>query len=158
MLGETDGEIFLERLSEVARGPLLDHDVRVIPCFLLCVRRPNFAEELKRHEIGTRQLGIVGIFFRPRGQRFIGKRHVSDETRVRRVGAGANRVVVECIVDAEITHLHSAEVLVARRRDFHHVDHVLLPFGKLRRRRFFTVGGRFGFLRSRRGVRWGSGG
>lgn len=158
MFGEPDREIFLQRFPEVARRPLLDHDERVVPRFLLTVGRPYFAEKLKSQKVRARELRIVGIFFCPRGERFVGKRDVSDEPRVRRVRTGTDRVVVERVVDAEIAHLHAAEVLITRRRRFHHLENVLLPFGKFRRRGFPLVGRRIGFLRSRRNVRWGGGG
>ncbi len=132
MLGESNTDIFLQRLPEIARRPLPDDDVCVRPGLLLAFGRPHFAVQLKREKIRSRELGIVGIFFPPRLQRFVCERNGGDQMRVRRVRAGANGVVVKCVVDSEIAHFHAAEVFVARRGFLEHLEYVLLPLGKLR--------------------------
>src|SRR5579872_954953 len=62
----------------------------------------------------------------------------------RSVLARADGIVVEGVIDAEIAHLHAAEVLVARRRNFHLLENVLLPF-----RQFRSC---FAFAAARRGL------
>jgi hypothetical protein len=158
VFGETDREIFLQRFTEEARRPLADDDVGVIPSFLLAVGRPYLAIELKGQEVRPRELRIVGILSRPRGQRFVRETDVTDQPRIGRVRARADRIVVKRIVDAQIAHLHPAEVLVARCSHFEFLQYVELPFGKLRlllfdgrvRRRF---GGSGGWSRRRRCTR-----
>ena len=133
MLGVADGEIFFQRLAEETRRPFLNNDVRVVPSLLLILLNPDLAVHLKREKIRTRELRIVGIFLGPRGERVVGPFDLRYEMRIRRVGAGANKIVAKRVIDPEIAHLHPAKILVTRSRDFEHVLNVLRPFGELRR-------------------------
>ena len=53
--------------------PLFDHDVRVLPGFVLEFVRPHFAVHLEREKVRARELRIVGIAFGPREQRVVGE-------------------------------------------------------------------------------------
>ena len=133
MLRIADCEIFFQRLAEKRRRPLLNDDVGIIPSFLLRILRPNFAVHLKCQEIRARELRISRILLRPGVQRFVGPLYGSDEVRVGGVRTGADCVVVERVVDAQIAHLHPAEVFIAGRRMLEHIQDVLLPFAQFRR-------------------------
>lgn len=150
MLGETDLEIFRQRFSEEAPRPFLNDDVRVLPRLVLIRLNPDLAIHLKSKEIRTRELRIVRILTGPCGQRFVGEADAREQSGIRRVGACADQVIAERVVDTQIAELHAAEVFVSRRRVFQHAVDVLLPLrdlgrrfgsGLLRRSRF---GSRFG--------------
>lgn len=158
MFGVANRKIFFQRLAEKRVRPLLNDDVGIIPSFLLRILRPNFAVHLKRQEIRARELRIFRILLRPSVQRFVGPLHGTDEVRIGGVRTCADRVVVERVVDAQVAHLHPAEVFIAGRRMLEHVQNVLLPFAQLRRLLIAALGLaalRTGF--GRRARRWSGG-
>ena len=127
MLGESL-QISLHQFSEVALRPAQHDDVQVLPGFVLPGLRPDLPVHRVRQEIRARELRIFGITAIPITQRFFREIHLRDEMRVRRVGACADRVVVERIVDPEKAHLEPPEIFVTRGRDFHHLELMLAKF------------------------------
>ncbi len=115
VLGKTDREIFLQGLAEETRRPLLDDDMRVIPRFLLVRLNPHFAVHLKREKVRRASCGSFGYFFAHAVSASSAKDTAERSSDRSYTIAGPNEVVAKRVVDAEITHLHAAEVLVARR-------------------------------------------
>lgn len=137
MLGVADREIFLQGLSEETVRPFLDDDVRILEGLDLVFLDPNLAVHLEGEEIRARELRIVRIFIGPRQERVVGPVDVRDEARVGRVSARADQFVAKRVIDAQITHLHPAEVLVSGCGDFQHVVNMLLPLRDFGRVVFF---------------------
>lgn len=127
MLGVADREIFFQRLSEEAARPFLDDDVRVLERLELVLRNPNLAVHLEREEVRTRELRIVRVFIGPRQKRVVGPVDFRDEVRVGGICARADQVVAKRVVDAQIAHLHAAEVFVSGCGNFQHIVNMLLP-------------------------------
>jgi len=150
MLGESASETRLHDLAKVRASIPMDEKLHELPGRLLLGLNVHFSQHHDAEIVRTRQLRIVWIFRRPALQGFGSKIEFADQIRIGRVIAGADGAIFVGVVDAEIAHLHAAEILVTGRRAVElfalqmsplalgRVTHVLLGAlrcGRLRRRR-----------------------
>ena len=152
MLGKAYLDIFLFELSEIAVGKFMDEHVHVRPGFVLIVFQVDLLVDLDREKITAGKLRIAGITLRPLMQRFVGKAEFVDQIRIGRVCAGADEIVVEFVVDAEIAHLHAAEIFVTGCRMDELLALIVLEFAGLARASVLGRGRTF-WGRRRCGVR-----